>query len=418
MTLIKHPFKKKRSTVGDGKRSQSMTPKSTRGSMARSSSLASSVNSYEESEYVVESNLNASTKNIYADIDDDNKFDVATNIPASCDEKPPELPAANVVKLKVIQVPQISECEQFDEFVDDLLSIPGIENKFNCSKNNLLLIDDHLMATSIDNHLNNIELINRNLDKLMQTQQTIEGDENDDDGICPEVKAEKKLKAKIAEKIKMLREARMNAPGTSDGVMKESFKSRVKNIFPKFERQESSEKPKGNKGFLSSFMKKSTSIPDETDEDFEEIKKNLPEDQIKTTAIEESGKSGGKFSSKLKQKLKLITIKPKKSPLICHRCSKKYATTASGSQTPHNKADFDFSKEFHSEKLFDNDFCVCVDFDEFDDDGICIKNFAYKDVSVFMVFACCMQVRLLLHFLMSHVNLFGSISALRRSQIS
>jgi hypothetical protein len=394
MTLIKQPFKKKRSTItGDGKRSPSTTPRSARGSTARSSSVVSSVNSYEESEHVVECNVNASTKNIYADIDD-NKFDVATNNPAKCDEKPPELPAANPVKLKVLQVPTINECEHFDEFVDDLLSIPGIENKLNCSKNNLLLIDDHIMTTSIDNHLNNIELINRNLDKLMQTHRAIEADDHDDE-ICPEVKAEKKkLKAKIAERIKILREARMLSPGTSDDGRKESFKSRVKNIFPKFNESDdkTKEKFKTSKGFLSSFKKKSQPIPDETDEDFEEIKK-VPDNQNQLTDLDENAKFGEKFSSKFKHKLKLNIKsigskinKQKTLPTgtqICRRCSKMYEVSSTGSRINRSKAAFDFGKELNTEKLFDNDFCVCVDVDDVFDDGICIKNFEYKDVSSF-----------------------------------
>jgi hypothetical protein len=234
---------------------------------------------------------------------------------------------------------------------------------------------------------------------LMLTQRAIESDERDD-GICSEVKAEKKkLKAKIAEKIKVLREARMNVPGSSDGATKESFKSRVKNIFPKFERQESSEKTKASKGFLSSFKKKSNSIPDETDEDFEEIKKCPIENQNKTTDLDEGVKTAGKFSSKFKQKLKLITIKSSKqksSPQICSRCSKKFDFTDTDNRLHHNEAVLDLSKEFPAVKASENDFCVCIDCDEFDSDGICIKNFAYKDVSVFVILhvAC---VRLLLY---------------------
>lgn len=409
MTLIKQPFKKKRASVGaDGKRSPSMTPRSTRGSKSRSISLgSSSVNSYEESEHVVECNINASTKNIYADIDDD-KFDVATNNSAMCDEMPPKLPAANSTKFKVLQVPMINECEHFDEFVDDLLSIPGIENKLNCSKNNLLLIDDHLMTTSIDNHLNNIELINRNLDKLMETHRAIDNDEHDDE-TCLEVKAEKKkLKAKVVEKIKILREVRMMSPGTSDGAMKESFKSRVKNIFPKFERQAShesdekiKEKFKSSKGFLSSFKKKSNSIPDETNEEFEEIKKVSSEVQL--TDLDEKSKSGEKFSTKFKHKLKLniksigSKMSKQKTPptgtQICRRCSKTYEISGTGNRIYHNKAVLDFTKEFHTEKLFDYKFCVCVDVDDVFDDGICIKNLEYKDVSSLLVcsLACCMH---------------------------
>lgn len=396
MTIMRNPFKKKRSTIaGDGKRSPSMTPRSVRASStARSNSNGSSVNSYEESEVVVETNLNASTKNIYADIDDD-KCDVATNPSALCEQFPPKLPAAN--KLKVLQVPTISECEQFEECVevteDDLLSIAGIERKLNCSKNNLLLIDDHAMTTSlsIDNHLNNIELINRNLDRLMETQQMIDADDQDD-ATPPEIKAEKKkLKAKIAEKIRILKEVRMMSPSTSDAAAKESFKSRVKNIFPKFEKQPSQDdddKPKEKmrigKAFLS-FKKKS--IADETDEDFEEIKK-VPS-ELSVTNLEK-GEKFSKFKQKFKLNLKdMIGSKMPKKPVnkICRRCSKKLSISVTGARIHPSKAVWDFNKEFHTEALFVNEFCVCVDVDDDDEDGegICFENFEYKDVS-FLVF--------------------------------
>lgn len=391
MTLIRTPFKKKRSTVaGDGKRSPSMTPKSARGSTARSNSVGSSVNSYEESEHVCE------IKNIYADIDDV-ECDVATNKPAKCEQEPPELPAANVNKLKVLQVSTISECEYFEETVDDdFLKLPGIEQKLNCSKNNLLLVDDHLMTTSIDNHLNSIELINKNLDKLMETHQMIENDDQDE-ASSPDMKAEKKkLREKIAEKIRILKEARMMSPSSSDATIGESFKSRVKNIFPKFEKQTSQDdepKVKSAKGFLSSFKKK-TAAHDETDDDFEEIKKVPSDTQLLVTEAGtkvDDGK-GEKLSSKFRHKLKLnvksmISSKMSKKtlpagPQVCKRCAKKLSFSAAGFRIHPSKAVFDFDREFHTTTLFDNDFCVCVDvFDEFDDDGICIKNFEYKDVS-------------------------------------
>lgn len=400
MSLIKTPFKKKRSTIaGDGKRSPSMTPRSARGSTGRSSSVGSSVNSYEESENIVDSNINASTKNIYADIDiDDETCGFATNKIAKCDENtPPELPAANLYaneKFEVLQVSTINECENFEECVevteDDLLKVPGIENKLNCSKNNLLLIEDQLMTTSIDNHLNNIELINKNLDKLMEAHREIEIDDSDDSA-SSEIKAEKiKLKKKLAEKIKMLKEARMMSPSTSDATTKESFKSRVKNIFPKFEKQTSQddphcdevkkEKSRIGKGFLSSFKKKSveqTTVVDETDEDFEEIKKISIESQAQVTDLDENlkadcGVKEEKFSSKFKHKFKLIASKMGKktpSPGICRHCSK--------NRIHKSKATFDLNKDFHTETLFNNEFCVC-----FDVDGVCIKNIEYKDVSL------------------------------------
>lgn len=356
MTLVRKPFKKKRSTIaGDGQRSPSTTPRSARGSTARSNSVGSSVNSYEESELCVESNINKSN-NIYADIDvaGDDACCVATNNLAS----PPDLPAAN--QRQILQVSTISECEQFEECIeDDLLKVPVIESELNCSKNNLLLIDDHLMTTSIDNHLNNIELINKNLDKLMEVHQEIENDDQDE-AVPPEIKAEKKkLKKLIAQKIKLLKEARMMSPSSSDASTRDSFKSRVKKVFPKAD-----DKVKSRKGFLSSFKKKPS--VDETEESFEEIKKVAVESELQVTDLDEAAKGTGNFSSKFKNKFKSISSKitwkfHPSGERTCRRCLK-----------PVDR-DADLT-------LTDQQLCVCVDF-EVDEDGICIKNFEYKDVS-------------------------------------
>lgn len=401
MTLIKTPFKKKRSTVaGDGKRSPSMTPRSARGSTGRSSSIGSSVNSYEESGSVVDSNINA---NIYADIEiGDEKCGFATNKHAMCDLMPPELPASNATpKQMLVQVPTISECENFEECVevteDDLLKIPGIEYKLNCSKNNLLLIDDQLMtATSIDNHLNNIELINKNLDKLMEAHQAIDNDDKDDESPS-EIKAEKiKLKKKIAEKINILKQARMMSPSTSDATAKESLKTRMKNIFPKFERQSSQEgqenvenkqeKSKPAKGFLSSFKRKPVepTVLDETDEDFEEIKKVLIDISQVTDLDDGSKVKGENSSSKFKNKFKFKSTKKLIGPNIgstptlaetenCRQCFKKRARFLPNKATSNSD----------NAMLRDIDFCVCVNVDElFDVNGVCIRNIEYKDVSL------------------------------------
>lgn len=382
-----------------------MTPRSARHSTARSSSVGSSVNSYEESEFSVATNINASTKNIYADIEsvDDDKCGFTTNKPLECDQQmPPELPAANSApqnKLKILQVSTINECENFEECAevteDDLLKIPGIENELNCSKNNLLLIDDHLMASSIDNHLNNIEIINKNLDKLLEVHREIENDD-DDDATSPEAKAEKKkLKQKIADKIKLLKEARMMGASSSDASTKESIKTRVKNIFPRFEKQASFEddnnydKPKssGVKGFLSSFMRKP--VVDETDDDFEEIKKVV--EAVQVTDLDESSKAneskGENLSSRFKLKLKLtanmISSKMSKKPSqTCRQCHKKFNVTPNGIRINPTEALLDFNIE----KLSDNEFCVCVDVDDLSDDGFFMKNFEYKDVSCFRWF--------------------------------
>lgn len=424
MTLIKTPFKKKRSTIaGDEKRSKSLTPKSARGSAARSNSLGSSVNSYEESGVFV-NNMDGSSKNIYADIDNADECAFGTNNVAVT---PPDLPADNptpIDKLNIFQIPTISELENFEECVEE-----DFDRKpdMNCSKNNLLLIDDELMKSSIDRHLNDIELVNKNLDRLMQAHQQVDDKREAD---------EKKIKTKIAEKIKILKDSRVDGTGTS----KDSFKSRVKNMFPRFERQgsvnddeigdrssqgsdkicpiydrpgPSSGKVLSNDGksgssgeekvkkfgmkFLS--FKRKQAIVDETDEVFEEIKK-VPS-EIVVTDFEETeilrstddaenvdakvhdndGKLSSRFKSKLKSAKHLVTSKITKKPLkfhpkTCRKCAKKSRFSTDGVRLHHSRTVLDFN-------VVDNDFCVCVDVDDdFDDDGICIKNFEFKGVSV------------------------------------
>lgn len=354
-TLIKTPFKKKRQTIagGDGAktRSPSQTPRSARGSStARTNSLASSsVNSCcdddddvceSENAYVVPCNSN----NIYVDIDDGND-ELATNVSLV----PPELPQANHIPLKVST---INECEQpFEQCLE-----------INCSKNNLLLMDEHVM-TSIDDHLNNIELINNNLDKLMQTQDMIEH-ETLDETVSAEVRAEKKkLKEKIAEKIKMLKEAR-NASGA---IAKGSFKSRFKNILRQSSQDEAiGDEKRVKKKFLSSFRKKSQSV-DESEEVFEEISKENSQQQV--TDLDEE-KSNEKLKKKVSKNFITSTrnllsakIGTKKSQKVkvCRKCSK--------------------SCKIFNESPVEDDFCACCH-DDFEDDGIVIKNFEYKDVSV------------------------------------
>lgn len=425
MTLIKTPFKKKRSTIaGDEQRSKSLTPRSARGSAGRSNSLGSSVNSYEESEVFV-NNMDGSSKNIYADIDnadDGVECALATNNEA---DTPPDLPAENATpkdRLKVLQVSTISELENFEECVEEDFDR---KPRLNCSKNNLLLIDDELMTGSIDRHLNNIELVNKNLDRLMQAHQSADDKREDH--------AERKMKTKIAKQIKVSKDV----PGTS----KDSFKSRVKNMFPRFERQGSGhddeigdrssqgsdricpiyDRPGPGSGreviadekscssgdekskkfglkFLASFKRKPT-VVDETDEIFEEIKK-VPSESVVTDFEEveiarsaddaenvdsKAHDNDGKLSSRLKTKLKsakhLVTSKMSKKPLrfhpkTCRKCAKKSRFSTDGVRIHHSRTVLDFN-------VVDNDFCVCVDVDdEFDDDGICIKNFEFKGVSV------------------------------------
>lgn len=389
-TLIKTPFKKKRQTIagGDEAKSASQTPRSARGSStARTNSLASSsVNSCccddEDNAYVVPNNSNNknNNNNIYVDIDDgDDNDDGGSNSSTNALVVPPELPQANYIPLKVST---INECDMLFEQCGEI----------NCSKNNLLLIDEHVM-TSIDDHLNNIELINKNLDKLMATQDLIEH-EALDETVPVEIRAEKKkLKEKIAEKIKMLKEAR-NVNGGSGAVAKGSFTSRFKNILRQSSQDEAT--PSGSSGegdekkikkkFLSSFRKKSPSV-DESDEIFEEIAKDNQQQQQQVTDLDENSVEKSvkkKFKQKFMRNLLTVKIGKKSQKVeykVCRRCSKQYNVNEEGQRIHHSPAISDLTKEFP----LDEDLCSCLHEsldDEFDDDGIVIKNFEYKDVSV------------------------------------
>lgn len=360
-TLIKTPFKKKRVTIAGGdeaktaQKSPSQTPQSCRGgSKARSVSITSSsvtscCDDEDECAYVVPTNAN-----IYVDIDDGDDEQRIHVV-----EIPPELPQANSIPLRVST---INECEQLFEQC----------NEINCSKNNLLLIDDHMM-TSIDDHLNNIELINKNLDKLMATQDLIER-ESLDETTSADVRAEKKkLKEKISEKIKMLKEAR----GSSS---KGSFTSRFKNIL----RQNSQEEAIGGakKKLLTSFRKKPSM--NESEEIFEEISKENPQLLTDLDDVKSEEKISKNLTKKFLKSTKTLlnTKMGKKSNVevkICRRCSKKFDLDQG---IHHSPASADLRQEFS----FD-DFCSCnqnfnQDFNESDDDGIVIKNFEYKDVSL------------------------------------
>lgn len=372
-----------------------MTPRSTRGSTGRSNSVGSSVNSCEDNEVI---ELNESSKNIYADIDE---CGFATNKSADEDMMPPALPADNVTpreKLNILQVSTINELDSFEEcFENDFQNIPNkVEDNLNGSKNNLLLIDDPLMTGSIDGHLDNIDLINKSLDKLMQSEELIESEETTE--AAPEAIKEKK---KIAEKMKFVKES----PSTSGESSKDSFASRVKNIFPRFEKQvsEDDQAPsdekagKISKKFLSPFKKKQQPIVDETEEVFEEIK-HVPSDKSIKDADgmeKEVEEKSPNLPSKLKSKL-MLNIKTAKHAMtsrmarkcisvehqICKICSKRFGLSPDGiTRLHHSKLVLDFTKS-DSELTFDNEFCVCVNVDDlFGDDGICIKNFEYRDVS-------------------------------------
>lgn len=432
MTLIRNPFKKRSTVHGDGTlRSPSGTPKSVRGtSMGRSSSVASSVNSdcdLETNNVVsVVDLINAcSTKNIYADIDEDQIIVSQTDLDQICNAIPPELPAANQKNLSsMLQVPMISECEYFEECLeeteDDLAKSPDFHKKFICSKNNLLLMDDLMVPTSsISDHLNSIDKINKNLDKLVRNHHLTQ---QENVVVSTETSAKKKtFKEKIVEKMHTTKkETKVKNNGEEENVEEssmESLKSGVKNLFSKSEKaqestadEKSKEKPKSStsfsKGVLASFRKKQTeSIKlsiDEDDEIFEEVSKGSDSNSTKVQITdldsqEQSSQEHSNFTSKFTKKLKmnmkstkdLITSRlGKKSAeetpelLICSRCTKRLSLSTGGSKVHPSNIVFDFNKELHTETLFNEDFCVCVNREgEGDDEGLIIKNLVYKDVS-------------------------------------
>ena len=433
MTLIRNPFKKRSTVHGDGTlRSPSGTPKSVRGtSMARSISVASSVNSdcdLETNNVVsVVDLINAcSTKNIYADIDEDQIIVSQTDLDQiDCIATPPELPAANQKVLSsMLHVPMISECEYFEECLeeteDDLAKSPDFHKKLNCSKNNLLLMDDLMVPTSsISDHLNSIDKINKNLDKLVRNhhltqQETVV--------VSTEISSKKKtFKEKIAEKIQTAKkEIKIKNNGDEENIEEssmETLKSGVKNLFSKSEKtqestadEKSKEKPKSStsfsKGVLASFRKKQTETVkpsiEEDDEVFEEVSKgsDANSNKVQITDLDsqdQSSQEHSNFTSKFTKKLKLnmkstkdlITSRLGKQSseetpelLICSRCTKRLSLSTGGSKIHPSNIVFDFNKELHTETLFNEDFCVCVNKNgEGDDEGLIIKNLVYKDVS-------------------------------------
>lgn len=429
MTLIRNPFKKRSTIHGDGTmRSPSGTPKSVRGtSMGRSSSVASSVNSdcdLETNNVVsVVDLINAcSTKNIYADIDEDQVIVSQTDLNQICNVIPPELPAANQKVLSsMLQVPMISECEYFEECLeeteDDLAKSPGFHKKLNCSKNNLLLMDDLMVPTSsISDHLNSIDKINKNLDKRVRSHHLPQQEVTP---VATETSAKKKtFKEKIVDKINITKkELKTKNNGEEENIEEssmESLKTGVKNLFSKSEKiqestadEKSKEKPKTStsfsKGVLASFRKKQTESTkpsiEEEDEIFEEVSE-ANSNKVQITDLdskEQSSQEHSNFTSKFTKKLKLnmkstkdlITSKLGKKSAedtpelqICRRCTKRLSLSTGGSKIHPSNIVFDFNKELHNDTLFNEDFCDCVNKDgEGDDEGLIIKNLVYKDVS-------------------------------------
>ena len=433
MTLIRNPFKKRSTIHGDGTlRSPSGTPKSLRGtSMGRSSSIASSVNSdcdLETNNVVsVVDLINAcSTKNIYADIDEDQVIVSQTDLDLTSNTIPPELPAANQKVLSsMLQVPMISECEYFEECLEDseekLAKSPGFHKKLNCSKNNLLLMDDLVPTSSISDHLNSIDLINKNLDKRVRSHHLTQ---QDDIVVPTEISVKKKsFKEKMVDKIHTTKtETKIRNSGEYENTEEsslESLKSGVKNLFNKSEKTQeysADEKSKEiqknlasfSKGVLASFRKKPIKsikpLVEEDDEVFEEVSKGSDAsfNKVQVTDLdsqEQTSQEYSNFTSKFKQKLKLNMKSTKdliasrlgkksaeETPelLICSRCTKRLILSTGCSKIHPSNIVFDFNKELHTETLINEDFCVCVNSDREgngNDEGLIIKNLVYKDVS-------------------------------------
>lgn len=467
MTLIRSPFKKRTTIAGtsaeDSKQSSTNgTPKSLR-SNKRSDSVTSSVNSLFEDDDgengkqvdlkcskvtnlcvdVCEA-INNSSKNIYAEIDENNDI-VESNkeIPPSIPDVPNNSPE-NPSPLKILQVSMINEYSDFEEVVEvsDDFDLNSASN-FNSSKNNLLQMEERpIMMSSIDCHLDDIDKINKNLDKILEAhhQSTIESHGKTDEKGNLEVAHDRtKFKDKLADKLKILKESRLVHVSSDD------LKNRIKkmNVFSKFEKQNSQDdsandnspetedvtdetgnaaKPKKralklSKSIFSSFREKKRDTesgdtnptpPVEQEEEFEEVSNNFSksidlddgENSAESIGEPSTSKKTHKIKKKFQKNLHKLNKKwsktklfSKKSSDVCSKCSKR-KNSVQGNKMHLSKAVSDFNKEFHTETIFDeNDLCVCVVEDDTDDGEVLSikKHDPIVSVSIFsMAFReCC-----------------------------
>lgn len=379
MTLIRSPFKKRVTIIADdsAKPSPQDTPKSLRSN--KSSSVLSSVNSLniedsDENKHVV----GCATNNIYADIDE------------SC--------CTNQMCEKHFQIPIISECESFEECVEEVFEEVNDIGSFSHSKNNLFHISDQSfkVKSSIDCHLDQIDSINRNLDKMLKYHHDAINQNQD----VPLQTKKIHFKEKFAEKYRNFMDLKLigheNQKGPEE---KETLASRIKLKFTKQssiadEQVEDVIKERGKNIFASFRGKKPLNDPQE--EYFEQIFS----DPISTTSIPiqvtdldtndeacsatmESGPENT-FKQNFKKKIRFLKL-PKsltkrfrgKDINICPKCSKQLHLLHE------SKALLDFTTEFQTDLLFNenNDFCVCVD----DDDALWFKsggNVSQKNVRI------------------------------------
>lgn len=434
MTLVRSPFKKRQTIAGinfDGskKSTPNGTPKSLRSEKERRAST-SSVNSFFE-----DSDETNKCLVVCEPINPDNNASVSNNEPDI-----PEVPRNSPEILEILKVPMINECHDFEECLEVDQPNPLV---YNSSKNNLLELEERPeMTSSIDCHLDQIDRVNRNLDKILEARHLSCIEPKDDPEKYEKIESHEtiqdriRFKDKIADKLKNLKESKLANMSSDD------LKNRIKkmNVFKKQSSQEdagdfeeitedstvkSSKKRALKLSLFSSFREKkkdpespgpSASPKPEPEEEFEEVGNENYARLVQTTDLdaeeeldgssgsfrESSGKSK-KIKLKLRKNLHKLNLKLSKNKIfgkkssseleICSKCTKRRGSIQDCTIHPSN-AVFDFSKEFHVEQLLtENDFCICEDDD--DDDLLSFKKHDpgnnEESVSIFCGgFFCCM----------------------------
>lgn len=429
MTLVRSPFKKRQTIAGssldDSKKSTpNGTPKSLRSETGRraSTGTASSVNSFFE-----DSDDTNKCLVVCEPINSDNNA-IASNSEPDIPEVPrnsPEIPSP----IEILKVPLINECQDFEECME--VDTPPTPVEINSSKNSLLEMDGKPdIKSSIDCHLDQIDRVNKNLDKILEAHHQIMLETKESATKYEQIESHEtiqdriRFKDKIADKLKVLKESRLVHMSSDD------IKNRIKkiNVFKKQSSQddgetsgdveEITEEPgsavkskrkalKLSKSLFSSFREKkrdqaspgpsSTPTP-EIEEEFEEVGNENYGRLIQTTdldAEEEEDESSGSFGessgkarkmkTKLRENLHKLNLKLSKNKFfgkksvnleeeleICKKCSKRRNSLQDTKIHP-SKAVLDFNKEFHVDSLLtEMDLCICEEDDETDDGEVLI----------------------------------------------
>lgn len=367
MTLIRSPFKKRVTITADDstKPSPLDTPKSLR-SNKRSSSVLSSVNSL-NCGYSDDTNRVVNcANNIYADIDE------------SC--------FTNQMCANHFKVPVASECESFEECVEDV-SYKVEDDCLNHSKNNLLEISSQSfnVMSSIDCHLDQIDTVNRNLDEMLIKKPAIQTFSDQDDFIDQNMLKKRNFKEKIEEKYKNFVDLKFTSFENSECIEdKNSLTSKIRFKFSKQNSRDNQQldqktdvpRNRSKSIFMSFRGKKAKNEPQE--ECFENILNvdSVPfssnstqvtdldmNEEASGTTLGSKGNNENTFKQHFKNKIKFLKL-PKsltknnrgKDVDFCRRCSKQLYLMHE------SKTLLDFTKQFQSELLFNenNDYCVCV----------------------------------------------------------